>query len=397
MKICDDSSCTGCMMCIDICNQKAISAVEDEQGFMHPSIDSDKCVECGLCVSRCPVNYQKKNKKAEKVFACWQKNVESRLASTSGGAFLTIAERIIQGGGVVYGAAFDDLMRVKHIRTLNMQEVKKLRGSKYVQSNTKNIYEQVKNDLKVGRKVLFSGTPCQVAALQNYLKINYENLFFIDIVCHGVPSPMIFRDYLKCICEKNHSKITELNFRYKKPCWSVFSMKAKFKNGSEYIASKFKDPYLHFFLLRDLTLRKSCFECHFSSPERTGDITLADFWNYRAYKFSQRGSERGVNLVLTNTKKGEQLLCSLASELHIEEHTWKEAFESNKQLLEPNKKPVLYDNFWGTYRDGGFRKVREKYYYYNKRYEILGCLYAWKKAHAYLITAKILKAIKKKA
>lgn len=245
--ICDMDACTGCLACRDGCPQNAIDFKENEQGFVYPVINEDKCVNCGLCASICPVNSPDKNKKTDKVYACWNKNLSERRAATSGGVFTLLARKVIDNGGVVYGASFRDDMAVCHIRAESIEDIQKLRGSKYVQSNTDGIFKKVKADLDNSKKVLFSGTGCQVSALRNFLRKEYSNLYCVDIVCHGVPSPLVYKDYLKWLESQNDSQIKELSFRYKKPSWNVFSMKADFENGKTYMASKYKDPYLAFF------------------------------------------------------------------------------------------------------------------------------------------------------
>ena len=211
--------------------------------------------------------------------------------------FRLLAGQILKEGGVVYGAAFNEKMEVHHQRVDSETGLETLVGSKYVQSDVQHCYEQVKQDLGSGKIVLFSGVPCQVAALKNYLGKNYNNLLCIDMVCHGVPSPRVFRDYLNYLSKKFESFPQKVYFRYKKPGWSVFSMRVEFENGKVYQATKFDDPYLIFFL-KDLILRPSCHLCCFTSQNRVGDITLADFWKYQADIAQRRGTEKGVNLVV---------------------------------------------------------------------------------------------------
>lgn len=249
MEICNNSACTGCLVCVDTCATGAISVQINAQGFNVPSVDEAKCVGCNRCKAVCPVNEQKKNPMAKTVYAGWVKNKSARLAATSGGLFTILAKKFIASGGVVYGAAYVDNMNVAHIRVDREQDVERLRGSKYVQSNTYSIYHLVRQDLNSGRRVLFSGTPCQVGALKNYIGNADDNLICVDIMCHGVPSPAFFSDYRKSLEIQYGSKMKKLNFRYKKPNWTVFSMKADFENGSKYMASKYQDPYLCFFSL----------------------------------------------------------------------------------------------------------------------------------------------------
>lgn len=248
MEICNKKDCTGCLACVSICKKGAIRYIYNEQGFRYPVVDGNLCVGCNQCKKVCPANNQVKNSKTDSVYAAWNKDNIARLEATSGGVFLLLARQIIVQGGTVYGAAFDERFSVKHQRVDNVEDLKKLRGSKYVQSDTLGIFEKVKDDLVSGRTVLFSGTPCQVSALKGYLGKEYTNLVCIDLVCHGVPSPLVFRDYLNELRQKYGSEPATVSFRYKEPCWSVFSMRIKFKNEKVYQASKFMDPYLYFFL-----------------------------------------------------------------------------------------------------------------------------------------------------
>lgn len=247
IQLCSADKCNGCEACANICPHFAISMNPDKHGFLHPFIDEEKCVNCGLCKKACSIENSNANRNSVKVvYAAWNRNREVRLASSSGGIFTLLAEDVLKSNGVVYGAALID-HSVQHIRINFPDDISKIRGSKYVQSHISNIYKQVENDLKSGKQVLFSGTPCQVQGLKNYLGKTYSNLVCVDVICHGVPSPMVFRDYLVCLEEKQDSRVCSLSFRYKKPGWTVFSMKANFENGSSYINSKFKDPYLYFF------------------------------------------------------------------------------------------------------------------------------------------------------
>ena len=387
MKICEDSLCTGCLACVDACKKNAISVKKDFQGFSYPLINNDVCVHCNTCISVCPVNKQKKNKMASFPYACWDENKQERKAATSGGVFTCLAKNIISNGGVVYGAVYDFDMRVIHERICSLDEANRSRGSKYVQSDTLHIYKKVENDIKKGMKVLFSGTPCQIAALKNYLGKEYDNLLLIDIMCHGVSSPLVYDDYLEWLEEKKKSKLCGLNFRYKKPGWSVFSIKADFCNASPYISSKFEDPYLIFFL-SDLILRRSCFKCKFASPERVGDITLADFWQYRAKKIKDK-SENGVNLVLINTKKGVQYFENIENEIYKEKHSWEEAYTSNLQFTKPVNIPKEYDEFWSIYNQKGFREVLKNFWKPSKKMKYKLSLIAWKRTHEYLFIKKI--------
>ena len=367
MLICQEKDCTGCMAYVSVCAKGAISVSHDSSGFSHPVIDEGKCVKCNRCKTICPVNIQNKNEKEGDIYAAWQKKESDRLAATSGGVFTAIAQKFLKDGGIVYGAAFDENNCVRHIRATTEVDGLRLRGSKYVQSDTLRIYDCVVDDLKKGNKVLFSGTPCQISAMKSIAKSHLENLYCVDIVCHGVPSPKVFSDYIEDLNCKYQARAKDISFRYKVPGWSVFSMRVLFDNGEEYVASKFKDPYLGFFLAGgDLTLRESCFQCKFTSPERCGDITLADFWCIRATKQRQRGIEKGVNLVAINSPKGESLFRGITDELYFEKRKWSEAYASNQSFKKPWKKPANYEEFWKDYSRLTFSEMVDKYHKYDE-------------------------------
>lgn len=403
MEICNKQNCTGCLACLDVCKKEAIRCIHNEQGFMYPVVDDNLCVGCNQCKKVCPANNPVKNAKTDYIYAAWNKNNVTRLQATSGGVFLLLARQIIIQGGVVYGAAFDENFRVKHKRVDNVEGLKKLSGSKYVQSDTKGIFEKVKGDLVSGKAVLFSGTPCQVSALKSFLGKEYTNLICIDLVCHGVPSPLVFRDYLNELSTKYESEPAIINFRHKEPCWSVFSMRIMFRNGEVYQASKFRDPYLYFFLAGgggDLTLRQSCFNCKFTSPERTGDITLGDFWRICSENKAQKDIEKGVNVVLLNSEKGKSLFEKISDDVVTIKKCWEDAHGSNQSFAEPFKKPAMYEEFWTDYVSSSFSEIVDKYYIYDSETEALKCQQAEERAMAYknipyIIKKKIKSIIKR--
>ena len=254
MKICEEEFCTGCTACVHSCPVHAITIKTDKKGFLRPVIDDSRCIQCGKCNRVCVVNNPNKHEHKGHVYACWSLDRDKRRRSTSGGLFRLLAEKVLIAGGVVYGAAFDDAMHLVHKRVNNQTALLELLGSKYVQSDLGDIFVQVKEDLKNERTVLFSGVACQIAALKNYLGKDYPNLFCVDVLCHGVPSPLVFKEYLKYMENRYKSKAKIVNFRFKKPNWTVFSMKIKFESGKTYVKSKFRDPFLYFFLVGGATL-----------------------------------------------------------------------------------------------------------------------------------------------
>ena len=399
MILCKETLCTGCGACAAVCPKNAIEMVADRHGFLHPSIDPERCVDCGRCKSVCP----KESSEIVSVniyndfYAAWDVNLEDRRASTSGGVFALLAESILQDGGIVYGVALVESIKVQHIRVETLDDLGSLRGSKYVQSNMNDVYSRVRNDLKDGRVVLFSGTPCQVAAVKKYVGDLNKNLITVDIVCHGVASQMVFDDYISFIENKYGKKVINANFRYKKPSWQVFSMKLDFSDGTSYIKSKFEDPYLYLFTLHpdEVLLRESCHSCSFTSIDRVGDITLADFWQYESVEKKQRGSNNGVSLVKVNTEKGKEYITKIQDSLYLEKTTIAKAYKSNKSFSEPWAKGPAKVSFWDDYKKGGFERVVEAHVRYDKKAKRRTQLIAFIRGHKYLSIFKLLKLIRK--
>ena len=349
MIICPPQKCTGCMACMNICNNNAISSKQDEKGFYVPFIDDYKCIDCGQCTKICPVvNGAIYNSKKDSVVAAWAKDTDIRKNSSSGGVFPVLARSVIEQEGTVYGAALDQDIAVRHISCENMQRLDKLRGSKYVQSDTGYIYRDVKKRLDEGEKVLFSGTSCQIAGLNSYLKISYDNLFTIDVLCHGVPSPLYFGDYIEYIQKKESKSIKEVFFRYKKPSWSFFSMRIVFKDGTEYIKSSYVDPYLCAFLKNYLT-RECCQECRYACGQRVADITIADFWGYVSAKRSQKDTDEGISLVILNNEKGQKFFERVSESFVTIKKSMREAQEGNTGMIKPHTLNGGYNIFWQEY------------------------------------------------
>ena len=281
----DKTKCSGCHACANACPKNCISMVSDEEGFWYPQVNKEKCIDCGLCEKVCPIihKWQSDDSLTTTAMAAINLNEEIRLKSSSGGIFTLIAEKIIDQGGVVFGAAFsDDFKSVQHICVDNIADLDKLRGSKYVQSKIGDTYKQAKEYLDSGRKVLFSGTPCQIGGLYSYLRKPYENLLTQDIICHGVPSPMVWEKYVEEHERKISSKANKVTFRNKKNGWKAYSVFIGFENRKQYLKEHSADMYIKAFL-SDICLRPSCFDCQFKGIKRHADITLTDFGVYRTF------------------------------------------------------------------------------------------------------------------
>ena len=360
-KICDYSICTGCMSCYNSCPVHAISMLPDKEGFLYPAIDSKLCIDCKLCKRVCPINTTPKLEPIINVFSGWSKDDTTRISSSSGGAFTEIAKIILNKGGVVFGCSLDSEMKATHIYIDSDKDIYRLRGSKYVQSYIGDSYKKAKEFLEKGQYVLFSGTPCQIAGLKNYLKRDYDNLLTVDLICHGVPSPLIFDNYKKYISNKyDLGKITRINFRDKINSWRYFNISIQGnKKGKKYIGGVFDDPFLRGFL-KDYYMRNSCYNCQFTKTLRAADITIGDWWNYTATENIDRNFKRkGVSLITVNTNKGEQILESL--NMTLRKRTLEEALRTNQCLHAPYKKPLDRNDFWSLFLKTGFKSTVDVY------------------------------------
>ena len=259
--------CCGCYACYNICPQSCISMQIDEEGFWYPVVDQERCIDCGLCEKSCPVLNKSIVDNYPTAYAAVNKDKHIRNQSSSGGLFTIVAESIIRNNGIVFGAGFDDDFNVVHSWTDNIAGLNQFRGSKYIQSCIGTTYKEARDFLKQGKKVLFSGTPCQIAGLKSYLGKDYDNLMCIDIICHGVPSPNVWRRYKEALEERSQGKTLRIAFRSKVCGWKLFSLSFSFDNDKEYSKRLTEDIYLKGFL-QNLYLRPSCYNCHFKTINR---------------------------------------------------------------------------------------------------------------------------------
>ncbi|WP_295095192.1 Coenzyme F420 hydrogenase/dehydrogenase, beta subunit C-terminal domain [Ruminococcus sp.] len=316
IEIKEKSNCTGCHACANACPKNCISMVSDEEGFWYPQAEKAKCIDCGLCVNVCPIIHKRHPDDScmTTAIAAINLNEEIRLRSSSGGIFTLLAENIIAQGGVVFGAAFaDDFKSVRHICVNDIADLDKLRGSKYVQSKIGDTYKQAKDYLDSGRKVLFTGTPCQIGGLYSYLRTPYENLFTQDIICHGVPSPMVWEKYVVFREKQSASATQRMFFRHKKYGWKTYAVLFEFSNNTAYVKKLHEDSYMKAFLSNSC-LRPSCYACSFKGIKRQADITLADFWGIQNV-LPEMDDDKGTSLVLVHSYKGRYLLDKLSDKI----------------------------------------------------------------------------------
>lgn len=323
IEIKEKKDCCGCGACVQKCPRQCITMEEDYEGFIYPIVYKDNCIDCGLCEKVCPILHSGKTRMPLKVYAAKNNDERVRLQSSSGGIFTLLAEKVICEGGVVFGAMFDENWDVKHGYTETIEGLDAFRGSKYVQSRMENNYREVEFFLKEGRHVLFSGTPCQISGLKLFLRKEYENLLTVDFICHGVPSPSVWRKYLKETVKRLWNKnsvstdpiskenvhVESISFRDKSFGWKKYSFaltlsvtsRSGAKNTVSLLNSKYKNPFLKGFL-RNLYLRPSCHACVAKTFKSSSDITIADFWGINDH-MKKLNDHKGYSLIFLHDKE----------------------------------------------------------------------------------------------
>lgn len=352
--------CSGCFACVETCPKQAIKMKIDEEGFQYPEIDEGKCIHCGICDRICGfVFVSRKNGRYNypKAFGVKHKEMKTRITSRSGGAFVALSDIILKKDGVIYGAAMQEDFQVKHIRATCKEERDLMKKAKYVQSDITGILPQVAEDLILDKYVLFSGTPCQIEGIYTYLKqknISSEKLFCCDLICHGVPSPLIWKSYLSYVEEKQNGKIIDANFRDKQFGWDShyesFIMDGARK---KYVSREFTDLFY-----QHIMFRPSCYSCKFANIHRPGDITLGDFWGIEKNSDSFNDN-KGVSLVLINTKKGMELFHIAKKNMEIIECKLSNCLQPT--LIKPSTPSANRAQFWNDFYQISFSNLIKKY------------------------------------
>ncbi len=366
-------NCYGCRACEEVCPTGAISMLSNDEGFIYPVLNKSLCVDCGACDKVCSEdlsNVEKiLNPSSDNVYGAWNSNPEVVLQSTSGGLSATLAEYIIQKGGVAYGCSWraeDDLVAT-HRRVSVFEDLRRIKGSKYVQSDTSGSYSQVLSDLKAGLTVLYTGTPCQIAGLKLYLRRDYENLITLDLVCHGVPSPKIFASYVEWLEAKRGARISDFKFRDLNK-WGYSIYNSWIENGKRVRSYSAIQPYAYGFS-KSYFSRESCYTCVFSQPRRVGDITLSDFWGGERYHVEfKKARKYGYNLVICNTPKAERLLSKISERLKATPSRLEYAMQGDIRLNRSNPRPLFRDQAYKILDDKGFDYLQNthlklKYFY----------------------------------
>ena len=346
--------CTGCKMCADICPLSAITYTNDEKGFWYPSVDYSICIKCGKCKKACPAlcEYQKERQHAPQVCAAWSINDNVRITSTSGGVFWEIASSFIQNGGIVVGCKYDEKWKsCYHAIATNIDELYDLKGSKYFQSDTAEIYKRVESLLKDNKEVLFCGTPCQNAALLSYLRVDFAGLYTMDFICRSINSPKAFHAYLDELEQKYNSRVVKVQLKNKNRGWQSLASYVEFANGEFSLMDKDNDPWVRGFIYNDLYTRKSCFKCRYKTlPRNASDISIGDFWGIKNQ--STEDMFKGISVILVNSEKGTRLLDLAGHSLKTTPYTIEDVLPGNPALIRNPVPSEKSDAFFALINSG---------------------------------------------
>lgn len=392
INVSDDSDklskdCSACGACYNICPKNAITMKEDENGFLHPVIDKEKCVNCGLCKKVCNYNIKKEEQnKNIKTYAAISKDKELLKKSASGGIFATIASNVLKADGVVYGCSMEKNaeLTIKHIRVTKLEELKKIQGSKYVQSEIGNTYKLIKKDLEDNKIVLFSGTPCQVDGLYGYLLgKKYDNLFTIDIICHGVPSQQMFKDYIKNLEQKINGKILTFDFRNKTKGWGLYAKYTYEKNGvkKQKVIPAYNSSFYQLFL-DSLIYRENCYKCPYAANKRVGNITIGDFWGIeeehpKEIETNKIQTKNGISCIIINDIYGDLLVEKFGTNLSLIKSKFEKVAKHNNQLKRPSSYKKAREITLNIYSQKGYEEL-DKWYFKNNKSKILLKKIWWK-------------------
>jgi len=356
--------CNGCKMCKDLCPQEAISYYIDHEGFWYPKVNYNLCNGCELCIKLCPqINGFESKKNKPEVFAAWSNDKDIRLKSTSGGIFYELARQVINSRGYAVGAKYtEEYKGVGHTIVDSIKELEKLIGSKYLQSDTEDIYRKVKNLLEEGKKVLFCGTPCHNGSLVNFLQKEYSNLIQCDFICRGISSPKAQKKYIEMLEEIYDSKVTFYRSKDKREGWNNFGSSAKFVNGKEYFAKKDDDARVAAYHKGNLIMRLSCHNCQFRKIPRISDITLGDFWGIEGSK-NNPDLEFGTSVVLINSIKGKKLFNEILKDKKVScyKKTLDDAIKGNPFLVKNPAKGKNREKFFEEIDKFRFDELVVKY------------------------------------
>lgn len=335
--------CCGCSACVQRCPKQCITMQEDEEGFLYPHVNAEQCINCGLCEKVCPCINQGDTTEPIEVYVAKHPDDVIRMKSSSGGLFSALAETIIREGGVVFGARFDEQWQVIHSFAERKEELGRFRGSKYLQSAVGTCFQDAESFLKKGRKVLFTGTPCQIAGLHHFLQKDYQNLLTVAIACHSVPSPIVWKEYLKCFPT---NQIKDVNFRDKRISWERYGLAIMKEGGKDFFQEHDNNMFMQLFL-HGIISRPSCFKCPAKDGKCMADIIIGDPWGISQVAPSYVNDHRGVSFVACLTERGQSYFKSLS--LETTTVSYAQVIEHNGGLTQIAKEPVERDAFWRTF------------------------------------------------
>ena len=355
----EHEKCTGCAACYSCCPAGAIRIIKDEEGFSFPSVNSKKCIECDLCRKICPVlNYTApEHNNNPEVFALINNDLTIRQKSSSGGVFYELAKDIILSDGIVYGTKMNDDLIPIITSAQNMEQLIPLMGSKYVQAEVGDAFKLIKRDLEAFKKVLFVGTPCQVAGLKMFLDKDYDNLILVDLVCHGVPSRSVFNSYINDLCKKYKENVISVTFRDKKYGWNRFAMRLQFANEKCYCKPNQIDPWMLAFNA-NIMLRNSCYHCVFKTRERISDLTLGDLWGVDNVAHDMNDNN-GISLVIVQSEKGKRIMERLSKSFTMREIDFDRV--QNENSFHQIMKPAYRNEFISTAVMDSFNVAYRRY------------------------------------
>lgn len=356
--------CTGCHACMNICPKNCISMKDNGEGFLYPHIDMDKCIDCGRCESVCPVISEPELSRQTLAFAIKSRNDSERNKSTSGGIFPILAKYFLNQGGIIAGAAYDENFVVHHIFLENEEQLHLLQGAKYSQSRLDDAFSKIKEHLQTGRKVLFSGTPCQCAGLKKYLGKEYDNLMTTDLICHGVPSPKVWQAYIDDRSKKENSgqRPAQINMRSKESGWSRYEYSTEFVYRPDHITrtKNGQDLFMKAFI-GNICLRKSCSDCKAKGVERCTDFTLGDYWGIWN-QHPEFDDNKGTSVVFVHTEKGRQILNELQDQIDSLQVSLEDAYKENISMINSSKPHEARDEFIKQAIADNFEELVNQYF-----------------------------------